>query len=257
MSRTPKRDEPRNVILVGATSGIARPLARRLVARGWNLVVTGRDAARLAPLADDLQVRGTGTVASLVLDPSDGAAVAGLCGAAAALLGGPIDGVIVCHGTLPDESGALLDVEQTRGAIDANFTSAAMVLAAAAQALENRPGAFLTAISSVAGDRGRQSNYAYGAAKAGLTAYLSGLRNRLHPRGVVVITVKPGIVRTPMTEGLPAAGSPLAADADTVARDIERAILRRQAVLYTPWFWWPVMTVICAIPEAIFKRLRL
>ncbi len=257
MATASKRDSPRNVILVGATSGIARPLGRRLVARGWNLVVTGRDPARLAPLADDLRVRGNGTIATLVFDPSDAAAVAGLCGAAAALLGGPIDGVIVCHGTLPDESGAWLDVEQTRGAIDANFTSAAMVLAAAAQALENRPGAFLAAISSVAGDRGRQSNYAYGAAKAGLTAYLSGLRNRLHPRGVVVITVKPGIVRTPMTEGLAAARSPLAADADTVARDIERAILRRQAVLYTPWFWWPVMTVICAIPEAIFKRLKL
>ena len=167
MSRTPKRDDPRNVILVGATSGIARPLGRRLVARGWNLVVTGRDAARLAPLADDLRVRGSGTVATLVFDPSDGAA------------------------------------------------------------------------------------------KAGLTAYLSGLRNRLHPRGVAVLTVKPGIVRTPMTEGLAAARSPLAADADTVARDIERAILRRQDVLYTPWFWWPVMTVIGAIPEAIFKRLKL
>ena len=87
MSRTPKRDDPRNVILVGATSGIARPLGRRLVARGWNLVVTGRDAARLAPLADDLRVRGSGTVATLVFDPSDGAAVAGLFGAAAALLG--------------------------------------------------------------------------------------------------------------------------------------------------------------------------
>jgi decaprenylphospho-beta-D-erythro-pentofuranosid-2-ulose 2-reductase len=257
MSAAPKRDAPRNVILVGATSGIARPLARRLVARGWNLVVTGRDTARLAPLADDLRVRGTGTVATLVLDPSDGEAVDGLFTASAALLGAPPDGIIVCHGTLPDESGALLDVEQTRGAIDANFTSAAMVLAAAAQALEDRPGAFLAAISSVAGDRGRQSNYAYGAAKAGLTAYLSGLRNRLHPRGVVVITVKPGIVRTPMTEGLPAARSPLAADADTVARDIERAILRRRDVLYTPWFWWPVMTVIGAIPEAVFKRLRL
>ena len=257
MSRAPKRDDTRNVILIGATSGIARPLGRRLVVRGWNLVVTGRDAARLAPLADDLRVRGSGTVVTLVLDPTDGAAVAGLFGAAATLLGSPIDGVIVCHGTLPDESGTLLNVEQTRGAIDASFTSAAMVLAAAAQALENRPGAFLAAISSVAGDRGRQSNYTYGAAKAGLTAYLSGLRNRLHPRGVAVLTVKPGIVRTPMTEGLSAARSPLAADADTVARDIERAILCRQAVLYPPWFWWPVMTVICASPEAIFKRLRL
>jgi short-subunit dehydrogenase len=72
-----------------------------------------------------------------------------------------------------------------------------------------------------------------------------------------VLTVKPGIVRTPMTEGLPAAGSPLAADPETVARDIERAIVRRQDVLYTPWFWWPVMTVICGIPESLFKRLRL
>ena len=257
MSRAPKRDDLRNVILVGATSGIARPLGRRLVARGWNLVLTGRDATRLGPIAADLRVRGAGKVTTLVLDPTDGVAVAGLFGSAATLLGAPVDGIIVCHGTLPDESGALLDVGQTRDAIDAGFTSAAMVLAAAAGALEDRPGSFIAAISSVAGDRGRQSNYTYGAAKAGLTAYLSGLRNRLHPRGVAVLTVKPGIVRTPMTEGLPAARSPLAADAEVVARDIERAILGRRDVVYTPWFWWPVMTVIGTIPEPIFKRLKL
>jgi NAD(P)-dependent dehydrogenase (short-subunit alcohol dehydrogenase family) len=257
MARAEKSGHPRNVVVVGATSGIARPLARRLVARGWNLVITGRDSSRLESVAADLRIRGGGAVAMLLLDPTDVRAVSGLFGDATALVGGPIDGIIVCHGSLPDESGPLLDVEQTRDAIDASFTSAAMVLAAAAQALEDRSGAFLVAISSVAGDRGRQSNYTYGAAKAGLTAYLAGLRNRLHPRNVTVLTVKPGIVRTPMTEGLAAADSPLAADAETVARDIERAILQRRDVLYTPWFWWPVMTIICGIPEAIFKRLRL
>jgi short-subunit dehydrogenase len=112
-------------------------------------------------------------------------------------------------------------------------------------------------ISSVAGDRGRGSNYVYGSAKAGLSAYLSGLRNRLFAHGVAVITIKPGFVDTSMTAGRLDPKSPLVATPERVAADIDRAIRRRRNVVYTPWFWWPIMIIIRSIPESIFKRLRL
>ncbi len=115
----------------------------------------------------------------------------------------------------------------------------------------------IAAISSVAGDRGRQSNYIYGAAKAGLTAYLQGLRNRLFFAGVHVLTIKPGFVATAMTDGLVNPNSPLLATPQQVARDIDRALRCRQNVLYTRWFWRPIMLIIRWIPEPVFKRLKL
>jgi short-subunit dehydrogenase len=110
-------------------------------------------------------------------------------------------------------------------------------------------------ITSVAGDRGRQSNYVYGAAKGGLDRFLQGLRNRLHPAGVAVVTLKPGFVDTPMTAGV--AKSPLFASSRRVGRAIHRAIEARRNVVYIPWFWRPIMFLITSMPEAVFKRLRL
>src|ERR1700690_3871484 len=110
-------------------------------------------------------------------------------------------------------------------------------------------------ISSVAGDRGRQSNYVYGAAKAAVTAFASGLRQRLYRKGVAVITIKPGFVSTPMTAAF--AKNALWASPARVARDIVRAIERGTPVVYTPWFWRIIMTLICAVPERVFRRLRL
>jgi short-subunit dehydrogenase len=150
-----------------------------------------------------------------------------------------------------------VDPEQAARTIDVNFKSYVSLLNAAAMHLRERGGGFLCALSSVAGDRGRQSNYTYGAAKAGLSAYLQGLRNRLAPHGVTVITVKPGFVDTAMTWGLLKAGSALVASPQRVARDIVNAIATRRDVLYTPWFWRWIMLVIRLIPERVFKRLRL
>ena len=131
------------------------------------------------------------------------------------------------------------------------------LLAPLANYLESRRRGYLAAISSVAGDRGRQSNYTYGAAKAGLTAYLQGLRNRLYRSGVHVLTIKPGFVDTRMTQGRVNPNSPLVASAARVARDIDRAIRRRRNVIYTPWFWRPIMLAVRALPEFLFKRLKL
>jgi hypothetical protein len=190
-------------------------------------------------------------------DAADIASIPAAFATAAAALLTPLDGVIVCHGLQPDEGGRLPGPDELRQSIDVNFTSVAILLSLAAERLAGRHGAFLAAVSSVAGERGRQSNFCYGSAKAGLSAWLSGLRNRLQPGGIRVLTIKPGIIDSPMTAGLAVGPKALLAQPDAVAADIERALLRGRDVLYTPWFWRPIMAVIRAIPEPVFKRLRL
>lgn len=253
--------EPPNVLVVGATSGIGEAVCRILAARGWHLVVTGRDEPRLRGVANDLAVRGAGRVEPLVLDAVRFDESAACVGRASAAIGGPLDGVIVCHGWSPPERDRWLSAEEIRGVIDANFTSAAVILASAASHLEQHAahrrgrGSFLAVISSVAGDRGRPGNFTYGSAKAGLTAFASGLRARLHAKGVAVLTVKPGFVDTPMLRKLGVKPSPLVATPQRVAESIVRAIDHRSNVLYTPWFWRWIMLVVRLIPEPIFKRL--
>jgi NAD(P)-dependent dehydrogenase (short-subunit alcohol dehydrogenase family) len=136
-----------------------------------------------------------------------------------------------------------------------DLVSPASLLTAAAARLEASGGGTLVALSSVAGDRGRQSNYPYGAAKGGLSVFLQGLRNRLARRGVHVLTVKLGFVDTPMTEALPK--NPLYAQPDVVARNVLRAVARRRDLVYVPAFWRWIMLVIRAIPERLFKRMSL
>jgi decaprenylphospho-beta-D-erythro-pentofuranosid-2-ulose 2-reductase len=144
---------------------------------------------------------------------------------------------------------------EARRVIDTNYTSAVSVLNLAADYLEQRRGGFICGLSSVAGDRGRQSNYLYGSSKAALSTYLQGLRNRLTRARVRVVTVKPGFVDTKMTFGL--SGMFLVATPERVAKDISQAIRRGRSVVYTPWFWRPIMLVIRTIPEFIFKRMKL
>jgi len=255
-------NDPRNVLVVGATSGIGEAVCRILAGRGWNLVVTGRDTARIRTVADDLVVRGAGRVESLVIDAVRPEEAAACVDRAAAAVGGPLDGVIVCHGWAPPERGQRLSAVEIRGVIDANFTSAAVILSAAAAHLEahagkDRHAGFLVVISSVAGDRGRPSNFTYGSAKAGLTAFASGLRGRLHGQGIAVLTVKPGFVDTPMLRKLGVKPSLLVATPQHVAATIVRAIDCRRDVLYTPWFWRWIMLAVRLIPEPLFKRLRM
>lgn len=254
---------PRTVLVVGATSGIGEAVCRILAGRGWSLVVTGRDPARIKAVADDLAVRGSGRVEALGLDAVLPEEAAACVERAAAAIGSPLDGVIVCHGWSPPERDRRLSAAEIRGVIDANFTSAAVILSAAAAHLEARAekdrqaGGFLAVISSVAGDRGRPSNFTYGSAKAGLTAFASGLRGRLHAKGIAVLTVKPGFVDTPMLRKLGVKPSPLVAAPEHVAAAIVRAIDSRRDVLYTPWFWRWIMLVVRLIPEPLFKRLRM
>src|SRR5262249_27705972 len=151
-----------------------------------------------------------------------------------------------------NQAEAQSDTKILRQSLDVNFVSAAALLEVAAAYFEARKTGFIAAISSVAGDRGRQSNYIYGCAKAGVSAYLQGLRNRLHPAGVSVLTIKPGFVATKMTFGKVNPNSPMVASPERVANDIARAIRRRRNVIYTPWMWRWILAIVRSIPEPIF-----
>ncbi len=211
-----------------------------------------RQSARLAPLAQDLKLRHGAEAIVAEFDLLDTAAHAAFY---AALPEKP-DVVICVAGYLGDTEKARHDFAEARRVIDTNYTGAVSILDVVADDFELRRSGCIVGISSVAGDRGRQSNYHYGSAKAGFSAYLSGLRNRLFPAGVHVLTVKPGFVRTRMTEGmkLPPA---LTAEPTKVARDIRLAVEKRRNVLYTLWMWRWVMVIIQHIPEFVFKKLRL
>lgn len=243
-------------LIVGATSGIARALCSRLAARGWSLVLAGRDSAELERMSKDLGVRYGGSIPFITFDARDESQSRILVDRAMAMAPAPVDGVVVCHGMTPQQGSGPDDVS-LRETFMVNFLSAAVILEAAAAQFAARGSGVIAAISSVAGDRGRQSNYVYGASKAALSTYLAGLRNWLQPRGVSVVTIKPGFVDTAMLHGRKMPPSVLVASPDRVAADIERAIVHHRDVVYTPWFWRWIMMIICAIPEPIFKRLRL
>lgn len=252
---TSRRDSsPPRVLIVGATSAIARAVARRFAARQADFVLVGRQRERLEAVAADLRTRGAGRIESLVLDASDPASHDQLVSSAQAALGG-LDVALIAHGTLPDQQRCNASAAEALDALRVNGTSVISLLARLAPVFESQGSGTIAAISSVAGDRGRQSNYAYGAAKAMVSVFMQGLRNRLAGQGVQVLTVKPGLVDTPMTasfrKGL------LWSTPNRVGADIVRAIDRRKDVLYTPWFWRFAMMVIRAIPEPIFKRLKL
>ena len=246
-----------NVLIFGATSAIAQAVARRLQQQGCQLYLVGRNPDKLQALLDDLRVRaGPGQAAAGMqadLDRVDGHAA--LFDAAQAALGG-IDTVIIAHGSLPDQAECEASVPQMLAQIHTNGISAVALAAQAAQRLQAQGHGQIVAIGSVAGDRGRQSNYVYGAAKGMLALFLQGLRSRLAARGVHVLTVKPGFVDTPMTASFADKGL-LWASPDRVAADIVRAMGRRRDVLYTPWFWRWILLIIQHVPERVFKRLKL
>ena len=242
------------VLIVGATSAIAIEVAKAFAARGARLFLSGRDPLKLSAVADDLRVRYAAQVESAVLDVSDVARHEDLVGRALRCWGG-LDVVLVAHGVLPDQARCEESVAQTLRALEINFTATAALLTVVAAAFERQRSGCIAVITSVAGDRGRGSNYVYGAAKGGLHVFLQGLRNRLHAAGVTVLEIKPGFVDTPMTAHVSKGG--LSASPRRVGRAIHRAITRRRDVVYVPWFWRPLMLGVRLVPERVFKRLKL
>lgn len=241
------------VLVFGATSAIARATAAAFAARGYDLYLAGRNADELGRIAVDLALRyRIRTWSGLFEAEATNSHAAFLTQAIAEA--GKIEGVVLALGYLGDQQAAR-NFEAGAAVIMVNFTAAASILSHCASYLESRKHGFIIGISSVAGDRGRQSNYVYGAAKGALSLYLQGLRNRLFTSGVRVITVKPGFVDTAMTYGMP--GLFLVASPQYIGERIADALKKPADVIYVPWFWRYIMLIIKAIPEFVFKRLKL
>ena len=243
------------VLIIGAPSAIAEAAARQWAERGTRLFLVGRRCERLEEIAKDLEVRGAKACQVHVLDVNDQESHDAMLDACWGFLG-HVDVALIAHGTLPDQRQCEYDPTMMSAAFQTNATHVLVMLSRLSNRFESQGKGVIAAISSVAGDRGRPSNYVYGAAKGALTLFLEGMRARLAPTGVHVLTIKPGFVDTPMTQDL-SLPKPLVATPAHVASDIVKAIAVRRNVLYTPWFWRWVMWVIRAIPEPIFKRLKL
>ncbi|MBX7136664.1 MAG: SDR family oxidoreductase [Oligoflexia bacterium] len=242
------------IAVFGATSAIAQAACRIWAGRGAEFLLAGRSADRLEAVKGDLTVHGAQTVVVCCCDLSDTSRHAEIIEQGERAIG-PFDLVLIAYGTLPDQALAETDFLQAQNAINTNFLSVVSLLTELAKRMETRHSGTLAVISSVAGDRGRQSNYVYGAAKGGLSIYLAGLRNRLFHKGVKVLTIKPGFVDTPMTAAIKK--GPLFVKPAVLGAGIVRAVDRGSDVAYLPWFWMPIMWIIRSIPEGVFKRMRL
>jgi decaprenylphospho-beta-D-erythro-pentofuranosid-2-ulose 2-reductase len=243
----------KKIVILGATSGIALEVQRRLALRGCELLLVARSRQRLAEIQADLQARGAQQVFTYAADLASVQQHAAVFAFARRTLP-DFDTVLLAYGSMHDQKESEESVDILLEELQVNFVSATAILTLFAADLERRRTGCLAAITSVAGDRGRRSNFVYGSAKGGLSLFLQGLRSRLHPAGVRVITIKPGPVQTPMTDHLPNAAR--GADPARVAADIVRALERRSPdVLYTPKVWRYVMAAVRQIPETVFKRL--
>ena len=244
-----------NILIIGATSGIAEAVARRYAEQGARLFLVARNSNKLRGVCTDLVARGAKDAQSFVMNANDSDRISQMLDSAWTAFG-TIDVALVAHGTLPDQKRTETDIPYAIAEFRTNAESVIACLAGLAGRFEPQGRGVIAVIGSVAGDRGRASNYLYGAAKAAIDTYASGLRARLFKRGVHVLTIKPGFVATSMTAdlNLPAR---LTATPESVARDIQRAISKRSDVLYTPRFWNWIMLIIRWIPSVIFKRMKL
>jgi len=244
---------PQTWLILGASSAVARAFAREAAARGADVILAGRDSDDLARTAADIVVS-TGRAAQVLgFDATDYGAHDAVAQLAASTPG--VLNVALLFGVMPDQANMDADPALALACIEGCFSGAVSILHRLAPVLEARQAGAVIGFGSVAGDRGRLKNYVYGAAKSGLHTYLAGLRNRLGRAGVHVMTVKPGFVDTAMTWGLP--GLFLVASPEDVARRCLDEVARKRDTIYVPRFWRGIMTIIRAVPERIFKKLRL
>jgi short-subunit dehydrogenase len=243
-----------NILIIGASSAIAEAVARKHAQRNDSLFLVARSSDRLDLMSADLKVRGASQVETACLDVNDITAHEAVIDRAFELTG-RVDVVLIAHGTLPEQEQCEASVERTLQEINTNAFSTVALLTDIANRMAGQGIGTIAVITSVAGDRGRQSNYVYGAAKGMVSVFLQGLRNRLSGQGVNVLDIKPGFVDTPMTAAFDK--GPLWATPEQVASGIVSAVDKRKAVVYLPWFWFFIMQAIKSIPEFIFKKLSL
>ena len=245
----------RNIVILGGTSAMAIAFARLCAAQSDTLFLVARDETKLQAVCQDLRVRGARNVHYAIQDLSDISTHESLTNKINHTLN-KIDVVLIAYGTLSDQKACEASVEQTLVEMNTNCLSIISLLTILGNQFEHQKSGVIAVISSVAGDRGRKSNYIYGTAKGALSIFLQGLRHRLHQANVAVITFKPGFVNTPMTAHLPQ--SALYAQPEKVAKDMLGAIDKGHSrVVYTPWFWRYIMLIICHIPEKIFVKTNL
>ena len=238
------------VLILGATSGIAKELAREFARHGFELVLAGRDTDEMEIIAADARVRYNTKSEIIKFDATDFDSHLPFwknCG--------DLDGVVCCFGVMHAQNEAAKEWKLAREMIEVNYSASVSILNIAANDFEARGRGFIAVLSSVAGDRGRGSNYIYGSSKAAVSTYAEGLRARLFASGVSVTTIKPGPVDTAMSFGLDKL--PLLASPEKVASDIYRGVRRKADVVYTPAPWRFIMAIICAVPSFLWKRAKL
>ncbi len=243
----------RTWIIVGATSSMARAFARKVAEDGAHVLLAGRDMADMRRTKTDCELRGAPSAFAVMFDARKPGTFGEIC-MKASVQEGEIN-VAIFVGSMPEQSSIDDEPGLIDGTIQDSFTGPARLLHQLAPIMEERGSGTVIGIGSVAGDRGRLSNYVYGSAKAGFHTYLAGLRNRLGRSGVHVVTVKPGFVDTAMTWGLD--GMFLVASPESVADDLLRAAAKKRNTIYTPWFWRYIMLIIMHVPEFIFKKLKI
>ena len=241
------------VLVIGATSAIAKATARLYADRNAELFIIGRNEERLQELMCDLQIRSTGPVGRRVLDVTKQKEHEDAIEQAYDFLE-HIDIALICHGSLPDQEACELDYEMAEKEITINGLSVVSLLTLLARKLKDQRHGILAVITSVAGDRGRQPNFVYGAAKSMVSTYLQGLRGKLHPFNVHVVDIRPGLVDSPMTahfkKGL------LWTAPELVATKIVNSIDSKSHTVYVPGYWRIIMAVLRSIPELLFKRIK-
>lgn len=245
-----------SVVLLGATSGMIRATGDAFAAAGYALILAARDDEENAILAADLRVRHGVPCHTLHFDGADTESHVAFVTQCEAVLGANPTGVVLGFGYMAPQEAAQKDFAEVRRMVDTNLTGAISILERFAAVLEERGSGFMGVLSSVAGDRGKQSNYIYGATKAGLTCYLEGLRVRLYKSNVTVTTIQPGFVDTAMTFGLPLPG-PLVATPAQAGKAIFRAVSRGKDEAYVPFFWRYIMVIIRCIPRWQFKKMNM
>jgi len=248
------KEAQRKILVLGATSGIAEATCRIWASQGASLFLVARNQEKLAAVAADLRARGASFVDTAVADLDDTDRHPALLAHAVNSLAG-LDVAYLAHGILGDQTRAEQDFNSAAHILHTNLMAPVSLLTWLANFFVQRRTGTIAVLSSVAGDRGRKSNYVYGSSKAGLSAFLDGLRNRIDREGVTVLTIKPGPTKTAMTSGMK--GSEKFADANSVAKSIVAAIEKHVDTLYVPFQWQPIMFVIRHIPERIFKKLNL
>ena len=243
----------KRVVILGATSGIAQALQRIMANSGTDMLLVGRSQERLDVVQADLIARGAERVSTLVADLADHTQHQRIVGYAMDKFEG-FDTVVAAYGSMLDQAATQTSPVLALQQVNTDFTSAVSLLTLFGEYFRERRSGTIAVITSVAGDRGRRPNYVYGAAKGGLSIFLQGLRSRLHPFGVRVVTIKPGPVDTPMTALMKK--SPIFAKPARVAADIYKQLTKGRAeIVYTPWYWRWIMLMLRMVPESRFKKM--